>query len=56
MTLKGSLMYLGRVILVMHVPMEDQPATGRDWTDDRFILRGRIRLRMMKTSKAVVVA
>ena len=38
MTLKGPLMYLGRVIHVMHLALEDQPITGWFWTDDRSVL------------------
>ena len=42
--------------LVMIFTLQDQPATGRDWADDWFLLRGEIGVRLMKTSKAVVVA
>ena len=53
MALERPLMYLSRMTLVVIFTLQDQPATGRDWTDDWFLLRG---VRLMKTSKAVVVA
>jgi hypothetical protein len=55
-TLERPPVYLGRVTHVMHLAFEDQPITGRDWTDDRSVLRGRVRMRLRQTSKAVVVA
>jgi len=40
-------MYLGRMTHVMHLALEDQPITGRFWTDDRSVpcdsVRGRLR-------------
>jgi hypothetical protein len=56
MALERPLMYLSRMTLVMIFTLEDQPAIGRDWTDDRFLLRGQIGVRLMETSKAVVMA
>src|SRR5271155_5033531 len=56
MALERPLMYLSRMTLVMVFTLQDQPATGGDWTGDWFLLRGEIGARPMKTSKAVVVA
>jgi hypothetical protein len=56
MALERPLMYLSRMILVMIFTLQDQPATGRDRTDDWFLLRGGIGVRLVKASKAVVVA
>jgi hypothetical protein len=56
MALKRPLMYLSRMILVMIFTLQDQPVTGRDRTDDWFLLRGGFGVRLIKASKAVVVA
>jgi len=56
MALERPLMYPSRMTLVMIFILQDQPATGRDWTDDWFLLRGGIGVRLVKASKAVVVA
>jgi hypothetical protein len=55
MALERPLVYLIRMTLVMIFTFQDQPATGRDWTDDWFLLRGVIGVRPMKTPKAVFV-
>lgn len=55
-TLKRPVVYLGRVTHVLHLALEDQTISGRDWTDDRSVLSGRARVRLKLTSKAVVVA
>jgi hypothetical protein len=49
-------MYLSRMTLVMIFTLQDQPAIGRDWADDWFLLYREIGVGLMKTSKAVVVA
>jgi hypothetical protein len=56
MALERPLMYLSRMTLVMIFTLQEQPATGGDWTDDWFLLRGEIGVRLMETSRAVVVA
>jgi hypothetical protein len=56
MALKRPLMYLSRMTLVMIFTLQDQPVTGRDRTDDWFLLRGGFGVRLIKASKAVVVA
>ena len=38
----------------MHLALEDQPITCRDWTDDRTVLYGYLE-KARKTAKAVVI-
>ena len=53
---KMPLVYPRRMTLVVHLAIEDQSTTVRDWTDDWLVLNGCLAVRLTKTAKAMIVA
>jgi len=51
-----AVVYPRRVAHVIHLASEDQPIIGRNWTDDRCVLSGRVGKRLKHTTKVVLVA
>ena len=49
-------MYPRRVILIMHLTLQNQPITVGIWTSDRSVNHGRIGVILRQAPKAVVVA